>query len=115
MIASGSVLSPLFSELLRRNGYAMRRVEDFCCHEGGGLTALIAGEEVLCGSAAFMRLMGIMVPQKLADRSAVFVAISGVLSGIFNIEYSPVPASARRLSAACAAAARLFSPCAISW
>lgn len=97
VIASGSVLSPLFSELLRRNGYAMRRVEDFCCHEGGGLTALIAGEEVLCGSAAFMRLMGIMVPQKLADRSAVFVAISGVLSGIFNIEYSPVPSVGKAL------------------
>ncbi len=98
IVASGSGLSPVFSELLRRNGYAMRRVEDFCCHEGGGLTALIAGEEVLCGSAAFMRLMGVMVPQKLADRSAVFVAISGVLSGIFTIDYSPVPSVGRALA-----------------
>ncbi len=97
IIASGSGLSPVFTELLRRNGYAMRRVEDFCCHEGGGLTALIAGEEVLCGSAAFMRLMGIMVPQKLADKSAVFIAISGVLSGIFKIEYTPVPSVGRAL------------------
>ena len=48
IIASGSGLSPVFTELMRRNGCAMRRVEDFCCHEGGGLTALIAGEEVLC-------------------------------------------------------------------
>ena len=98
VIASGSGLAGVFTELLRRNGYAMRRVEDFCCHEGGGLTALIAGEEVLCGSAAFMRLMGIMVPQKLADRSAVFIAISGVLSGIFNIEYSPVPSVGKALA-----------------
>lgn len=98
VIASGSGLSPLFAELLRRNGYAMRRVDDFCCHEGGGLTALIAGEEVLCGSAAFMRLMGVMVPQKLADKSAVFVAISGVLSGIFNIEYTPVKSVGRALA-----------------
>ena len=75
----------------------MRRVEDFCCHEGGGLTALIAGEEVLCGSAGFMRLMGVMVPQKLADKSAVFLAVNGVLSGIFNIEYTPVKSVERAL------------------
>ena len=98
IIASGSGLAGVFAELMRRNGYAMRRVEDFCCHEGGGLTALIAGEEVLCGSAAFMRLMGIMVPQKLADRSAVFISISGVLSGIFTIEYTPVPSVGRALA-----------------
>ena len=38
--------------------------------------AAAQGEEVLCGSAGFMRLMGIMVPQKLADKSAVFIAVS---------------------------------------
>lgn len=90
IIASGGGLSGIFSDLLARNGYAMRRVENFCCHEGGGLTALIAGEEVLCGSVAFMRLMGIMVPQKLAGKTSVFVAINGELSGIFNIDYTPV-------------------------
>ena len=97
IIASGSGLAVVFADLMRRNGYAIRRVEDFCCHEGGGLTALIAGEEVLCGSAGFMRLMGIMVPQKLADKSAVFIAVSGVLSGIFSIEYTPVPSVGRAL------------------
>lgn len=97
IIASGGGLSGIFSDLLARNGYAMRRVENFCCHEGGGLTALIAGEEVLCGSVAFMRLMGIMVPQKLAGKTSVFVAINGELSGIFNIEYTPVPSVGKGL------------------
>ena len=98
IIASGSGLAPVFAELMRRNGCAMRRVEDFCCHEGGGLTALIAGEEVLCGSAGFMRLMGVLVPQKLADKSAVFISVNGVLCGIFNIEYSPVKSVGRALN-----------------
>ena len=98
IIASGSGLSPVFTELMRRNGCAMRRVEDFCCHEGGGLTALIAGEEVLCGSAGFMRLMGVLVPQKLADKRSVFVSVNGVLCGIFNIEYSPVKSVGRALA-----------------
>ena len=97
VIASGSGLASAFTELLRRNGCALRRVENFCCHEGGGLTALIAGEEVLCGSAGFMRLMGVLVPQKLADKSAVFVSVNGELSGIFTIEYTPVPSVGKAL------------------
>ena len=87
--ASGSGLSPAFLELMRKNGCSMLRVEDFCCHEGGGLTSLIEGLEVICGSAGFMRLMGIMIPQKLASRSSVFIAMNGVLTGIFNIKYEP--------------------------
>lgn len=87
--ASGSGLAPNFLDLMRKNGCSMLRVEDFCCHEGGGLTSIIEGQEVICGSAGFMRLMGIMIPQKLASRSSVFIAISGVLTGIFNINYEP--------------------------
>ena len=98
VIASGSGLAGAFGELLERNGCALRRVEDFCCHEGGGLTALIAGEEVLCGGAGFMRLMGVLVPQKLADRSAVFVAINGELRGIFTMEYVPAPGVGKALT-----------------
>ncbi|MFR3290624.1 MAG: hypothetical protein ACLTSG_10405 [Lachnospiraceae bacterium] len=36
--ASGSGVAPCFLELMRKNGCSMLRVEDFCCHEGGGLT-----------------------------------------------------------------------------
>lgn len=87
--ASGSGLSPAFLGLMQKNGCTMLRVEDFCCHEGGGLTSLIEGLEVICGSAGFMRLMGIMIPQKLASRSSVFIAMNGVLTGIFNVKYEP--------------------------
>ncbi|MEG2214976.1 MAG: hypothetical protein RRY09_05100, partial [Oscillospiraceae bacterium] len=88
--ASGSGLAPVFTELMRRNNCSMQRVEDFCCHEGGGLTALINGEEVLCGNAGFMHLMSIKLPQKLAAKSSVFVSISGVLTGVFTVKYVPV-------------------------
>lgn len=87
--ASGSGLAQSFLELMRKNGCTMLRVEDFCCHEGGGLTSIIEGQEVICGSAGFMRLMGIMIPQKLASRSSVFIAMGGTLTGIFNINYEP--------------------------
>ncbi|NCB51824.1 MAG: hypothetical protein EOM54_08095 [Clostridia bacterium] len=88
--ASGSGLAPIFSELMRRNNCSIQRVEDFCCHEGGGLTAMINGEEILCGSASFMHLMGVRLPQKLASKSSVFVSLNGVLTGIFTVKYVPV-------------------------
>lgn len=88
--ASGSGLAPVFTELMRRNNCSIQRVEEFCCHEGGGLTAQINGEEILCGNSGFMHLMGIRLPQKLASKSSVFVSINGVLSGIFTIKYVPV-------------------------
>ena len=42
---------------MKKNGCALEQVDEFCCHEGGGLTAMINGEEVLCGSSGFMHLM----------------------------------------------------------
>lgn len=88
--ASGSGLAPVFLELMRRNNCTMQRIEDFGCHEGGGLKALINGENVLCGSAGFMHLMSVRLPQKLSSKSAVFLAINGELTAIFTIKYVPM-------------------------
>jgi len=90
IIASGSCLAPCFKELMERNSCAKEQVEQFCCHEGGGLTAMINGEEVLCGNNGFMKLMGIRLPQKLASKNSVFVSVNGMLSAIFIINYTPL-------------------------
>ena len=90
IIASGSALSPAFSELMNKNSCVIEQVSDFKCHEGGGLTAMINGDEVLCGNSGFMHLMGIHIPQKLASKSSVFVAVNGVISAIYAIKYTPV-------------------------
>ncbi|MBR2880496.1 MAG: hypothetical protein IKC02_07485, partial [Oscillospiraceae bacterium] len=89
--ASGSGLSGAFTELIKRNGYVLCRVENFTPHDGGGLTAVVNGENVMVGNAGFMNLMGIRVPQRLANRNTVFTAISGELSGLFDIDYKPLP------------------------
>lgn len=88
--ASGSGLAPVFTELMDKNGCALESVGEFCCHEGGGLTAMINGEEVLCGNSGFMHLMGVRLPQKLASKSSVFVSVNGMISAIFTINYTPV-------------------------
>ena len=86
---SGSGLAPVFTELMSRNACVMHRVEEFSVHEGGGLTGLVKGEQVMAGTSGFMQLMGIRLPQKLSGSTAVFTAINGNLVGVFNLTYTP--------------------------
>ena len=85
---SGSGLTKLFHDLLRAQGAIFRRAEDLNCYEGGGLSAHIRGEQVLVGSAAFMNLMEVKLPQGLHVKNAVFCAIDGELAGIFALNYT---------------------------
>lgn len=89
IIASGSGLSRLFGELLREYAAAVYRVDEFSCYEGGGIGALIGGDTVRVGSAAFMKLLGINVPDNMDVPGAVFSALNGELSGVFIINYNP--------------------------
>ena len=84
---SGSGLTKLFHDYLRTLGGLMRNSERLCCYEGGGLSATIRGDQVLVGSAAFMNLMDIALPDGLHVKNAVFCAINGELAGIFALNY----------------------------
>lgn len=85
--SSGSGLDKLFHDLLRTQGAIYRRVDRVQSHEGGGLSGEIRGEQVLVGSAAFMHLMEIPLPQGLNVKNAVFCAVNGELAGIFALRY----------------------------
>lgn len=85
---SGSGLDKPFHDLLRSQGAIYRRCEDFQYHEGGGLSADLRGERVLVGSASFMHLCEIPLPQGLNVKNAVFCAINGNLAGIFALNYA---------------------------
>ena len=84
---SGSGLEKVFHDLLRSQGAVYRRGEDLIPFEGGGLSELIRGEQVLVGSAAFMVLMDVALPPGLKVKNAVFCAIDGELAGIFALNY----------------------------
>jgi|GEM_PF-1255084 len=88
-MASTSSISSAFSDLLRRNALTMRTVEDFEAHDGGGMKAMVGGENVLVGNSGFMNLMSIRIPQKLNTPNSVFAAVNGELVGIFDIKYKP--------------------------
>lgn len=85
---SGCGLEKIFHDLLRAQGCVYRRTVDFEFHEGGGLSGEIRGEQVLVGSASFMHLMEVALPQGLSVKNAVFCAIDGELAGVFALRYT---------------------------
>ena len=97
--ASGSALVPAFSELMHKGNGSLLKVEAFTVHESGGLIAMVDGEEVFCGNAGFMRLMGMHPPEKFVVKDCVYVAASGSICGVFEIEYTAAKAVRRSLEA----------------
>lgn len=89
--ASGSGLAPAFMDLMQKNNCEKQEVEDFYCHEGGGLTARINGIEVICGSVAFMNLMSVRIPRRMSLDNCVYLAINRTIMGVFTIDYRPLP------------------------
>lgn len=86
--ASGSAMVHPFAELMRKAGGGLMPVEAFSVHESGGLTAMIDGEDVYCGNAAFMRLMGVILPEKYVLNNGVYIAVAGAICGVFEMEYT---------------------------
>ena len=76
-----------FHDLLRSQGTFYREVSGIRYHEGG-ISGIIRNQEVLVGTASFMHLMDIELPQGLNVKHAVFCAISGQLAGIFALSYA---------------------------
>jgi hypothetical protein len=89
IITSGSGLARIFSDILKSDNKAAFRVEDFACAEGG-VRGLIRGELVETGSAAYMNLIGVRVPDGANMKNAVYTAINKKLVVVFPIEYTPV-------------------------
>ncbi|MCL2045842.1 MAG: hypothetical protein FWG88_05605 [Oscillospiraceae bacterium] len=89
IIKSGSGLSRIFEEVLKTQKIDMVNVDEFACYEGG-IGAKINDDLVATGSAAFMNLLGIRVPDDMNMKNAVFTAINNRLVALFAVEYLPV-------------------------
>lgn len=87
-----------FHDLLRAQGAFYREVSGVRYHEGG-VTGIIRNQEVFVGTAAFMHLMDVPLPQGVNVKHAVFCAINGELAGLFALNYAMSPAVNPCLSA----------------
>ena len=89
IIASESGLAGVFEEVLRLQNITPVKVDEFAAFEGG-VSALVNGVRVMTGSAAFMNLLGIRIPDDSNMKNAVYTAIDGQLGAMFAIDYKPI-------------------------
>lgn len=100
--ADGGCAAPLFAQLLEsRNGYhyevqALRR------YPNGGIGGVVNDEAVLVGSLSFVREMGVEMADGNKMSQAIYVAVDGVLNGVFAITYSKTKPAAMGLTTLCA-------------
>ncbi|MCL2153271.1 MAG: hypothetical protein FWH57_10015 [Oscillospiraceae bacterium] len=88
IIASGSGLANVFSDLLKSQGMLKIKVEEFACYEGG-ISALLRGERVAIGSVGFMNLLGFRIPDDMNMKNAVYTAINDKMVAVFAVDYTP--------------------------
>ena len=98
MVADGGGLAPLFSQLLEsRNGYHFE-VETLRRYPNGGVGGVVNGEAVLVGTRTFMKEMDVDVPESANISQAVYVAVDGVMNGVFAITYNRTKSTALGLT-----------------
>jgi len=99
--ADGGTMALLFQQLLdSRSGYHYE-AENVRSYDGG-IGGEVNGEAVLAGTLSFMQSMGVEMPEGTRVSSAIYVAIDGILSGVFAITYNKVKTAAVGLNTLCA-------------
>ena len=98
--AEGAGLTSLFNHLLDSRNGRHYEVENFRAYNGG-LGGEVDGEPVLIGTHAFLKDMGVEVPEGTRVHQALYAAIDGELGGVFAVNYGKNRAAAMGLGALC--------------
>jgi hypothetical protein len=87
--AAGCGLEKTFANLVYTQGakYWMDDLVEFHVLEGGGYCGRIRKDEVIVGTADFMKLMQVELPQGISVKTAAFCAINGNLAAQFALIY----------------------------
>ena len=102
VVANGGGLAGVFSQMLEsRNGYHYR-VETLRHYPNGGIGGVVNEETVLVGTYSFMKEMEVEIPKNARVSQAVYVAVDGVLNGVFAIKYGKNKSTAGGLTTLCA-------------
>ena len=96
--AEGSILAPLFNQVLASRNGRQYDVESLHRYENGGISGTILDEPVLVGSLSFLKEMGVEVPEGIQVSQAVCVAIDFELCGVFAISYEKTRSATAGLS-----------------
>lgn len=96
--ADESGLTELFAQVLDSHNGRHFDAYDLCHYDNGGISGTVEGETVLMGDTVFMKDNGIEIPENAKLNYAVYVTISGELSGLFAINYEKTKSAVAGLS-----------------
>ena len=96
--AEGSGLAPLFQQVLESRNGCSYDAQNLRVYENGGIGGTVLDEPVLVGPLAFLKEMGVEVPEGIQVSQAVCVAIDGELCGLFAISYEKTRSATAGLS-----------------
>ena len=99
---NGGTLVPLFSYLLESRNGIHYGVEEYRVYENGGIGGVVNGEPVLVGSLAFLKEMGVEIPEGIRVNHVVAVAVDGELSCLVAITCEKDRAAAAGVATLCA-------------
>lgn len=77
-----------FQEMMVVRNLTPPKIKKVAYHEAGGISAEIGSDSVLVGSADFMELMHIPVPEGLFVTNAIFCSINKHIAGYFIVDYN---------------------------
>jgi cation transport ATPase len=96
---SGSSLSMPFDELMREEGAAPVDVLNFNSYDGGGIGGMIRGESAMLGTAGFMTMMGIRLPEDAPSGRVIYLSVNSRVAAMFAVKYKASDAVRRSLAA----------------
>lgn len=87
----GGGLDKCFYDFARAQYVFPRPADEFELYERGGASAMVNGDSVLMGSAAFLTRMGIRIDEGLRLPHGIFLAVNSRFCGVFEVSYLAHP------------------------
>lgn len=101
ILADGGGLVPLFVHLLESRSCRRYTAQTLRAYGNGGIGGEVQDESVLVGDMAFLKAMGVEIPEGTRVSQAVYVAIDGEFCGLVAVTYSKQKSAALGLSSLC--------------
>ena len=98
---AGGGLVPVFDQLLKSRNGSVYPVHSFRNYGDGGIGGEVDGLPVLVGTMAFLRDMGVEIPDGTMVSQAVYAAVDGELCAVYAISYAKMRSAAAGLVTLC--------------
>lgn len=98
---AGGGLVPVFDQLLKSRNGTVYPVRSFRNYGDGGIGGEVDGLPVLVGTMAFLRDMGVEIPEGTMVNQAVYAAVDGELCAVYAISYAKMRSAAAGLVTLC--------------